>query len=164
MKKHRSKSPRYKEPPPERKQEVRAKEDPENFDRQTPAWQFNQIDKDHALWGFSQLSHEKLLNLIQQNLSNFETMTWAQIKSASGGKGEGKGTNHHNCPLEGFCTDAQKRLRELRNEDVSDELFSLRINAGTRLYGLKDGRIVKFIWYDPHHKTKNAAYPIKENR
>ena len=164
MAKKKSKTPRYKEPPEKRNQEARAKENPENFDRQTPAWQFHLIDKDHPRWGFSQLLPEKLLKLIQENLFNFETMTWAQIKSASGGKGKGKGTNNHSCPLEGFCDEAKNRLRKIRHDDISDDLFSLRIDAGTRLYGFKEGRTLKLIWYDPHHKTKKAACPTKENR
>ncbi len=85
-------------------------------------------------------------------------MTWFNIKSQSGGKAEGRGTNHHLLPIDKFTKDAQRRLGALKLDDA-DELFSLRLGNTLRLYGIKDGRVLRFVWHDPYHGDKQGAYP-----
>lgn len=131
---------------------------PQNFDIETPAWQFNRCDSDHARWGWNKLSAEDRWAIITTSLAAFERMTWAEIRKQAGGKGEGKGTNHHSLAIEGFCKEARDRLRELRLDDL-DELFSLRLANRTRLYGVKEGRVLRFVWHDPFHGEKTGAYP-----
>lgn len=83
------------------------------------------------------------------------------MKETSGGRSAG--TNHHNLALEGFTRDAKKRLIELKLDDIS-ELFSLRLSNTIRIYGIKDGRVLKILWYDQYHGSKNGAYPTGEDR
>ncbi len=139
--------------------EVRARENPGSTDHLSPAWQFHLCDTDHELWGWGKLEPKEFITLITQHLQNNEKMTWGQIKQAAGGKSSG--TNSHPVPMSGFITHAQKRLRELKL-DGYEELFSLRLNSTLRLYGIRDGRVLRFIWHDPHHGSKDGAYPTKK--
>ena len=139
--------------------EVRTKENPDSTDQLTPAWQFHRCDREHALWGWEKLPNEEFIKIIKDHLHGFENMTWVTIKQASGGRKSG--TNSHPLPIEGFAKDAIKRLQDLKLDDIS-ELFSLRLNNTLRLYGIKDGRVLRFIWHDPHHGTKSGAYPTQK--
>lgn len=137
---------------------VAVKENPGSTDHQTPAWQFNLCDKDHELWGWGKLKPLDFIGLIRQHLHSFENMAWSQIKQAAGGRSSG--TNSHPLAIEGFAIHAKKRLQQLNHDDV-DELFSLRLTNTLRLYGIRDGRVLKFIWHDPYHGSKDGAYPTK---
>jgi hypothetical protein len=139
--------------------EVRTKENPDSTDQLTPAWQFHRCDQDHDLWGWEKLSEKEFIKIIRDHLHSFENMTWNTIKQASGGRASG--TNSHPLSIEGFAKNAIKRLQELKLDDIS-ELFSLRLNNTLRLYGIKDGRVLRFIWHDPHHGTKSGAYPTSK--
>lgn len=138
--------------------EVRTKENPGSTDHQTPAWQFNLCDKDHELWGWEKLKPMDFISLIRQHLHSFENMVWSQIKQAAGGRSSG--TNSHPLAIEEFAIHAKKRLQQLNLDDI-DELFSLRLTNTLRLYGIRDGRVLKFIWHDPYHGSKDGAYPTK---
>jgi len=85
-------------------------------------------------------------------------MSWSELKQAAGGRSSG--TNNHSLPVDEFVKKAKKRLEELKLDD-HDELFSLRLNNTLRLYGIRDGRVLRFVWHDPHHGTDNGAYPTK---
>ena len=83
-------------------------------------------------------------------LRDFETMTWAQIKRAAGGRRYG--TNHHSLSIADDLGDgATVRARELRLG--VDELFSLRLTGKRRLIGIRSGRHFKVLWYDPEHEV-----------
>jgi len=138
----------------------RTKENPETADNLTPAWQFHRCDDSHAEWGWKKLSEQEYKHVIKQ-LCSFERMRWHEIKAASGGKAQGHGTNHHSLPIEGFTKSAQSRLRELKLDDI-ETLFSLRLDNMTRLYGIKDGRVLRFIWHDPFHGNAKGAYPTQK--
>lgn len=133
---------------------------PLSTDSQTPAWQFHRCDENHDLWGWNLLPPNERLKIIHE-LHEFEKMTWQTIKGTSGGRS--CGTNHHSLPVEEFIKSARDRLIELKLDDIS-ELFSLRLRNKTRIYGVKDGRALKILWYDIHHGTKKGAYPTGENR
>lgn len=139
-------------------QQIRAKENPGTTDHQTPAWQFHRCDEEHSLWGWSKLKDCEHLEIIK-SLHAFEKMPWNQIKQAAGGRSSG--TNSHSLPVDGFIKEAQKRLEQLKLDD-NDELFSLRLNNTLRLYGIRDGRVLRFVWHDPYHGSKDAAYPTKK--
>ena len=81
-------------------------------------------------------------------------MTWAAIMNASGGKS--RGTNNHPVKCENLLKKAQKRLKEIGQNDVS-ELFSLRLSGTIRIYGIRDGRALKLLWYDRDHDDLNKA-------
>lgn len=155
-----AKTPRYQREviasftPPSR--QPRATEDPGTTETQTPAWQFHRCDEPHHLWGWGKLSPEDRLGIISTHLIQLEKMTWAAIKQQCGGRR--RGTNHHSLPIDNFTRAAKTRLAELGLEEY-DELFSLRLMNKVRLYGIRDGRVLRFVWHDPHHGSANAAYP-----
>ncbi len=138
-------------------QQLRTKENPGSTDYQTPAWQFHRCDEEHEFWGWNKLAAEDRLKVIK-HLNSFETMTWSALKQQSGGKAEGRGTNHHPIPIANFTKSARNRLEVLKLDDV-DELFSLRLTNTIRLYGIKDGRVLRLIWHDPHHGNNHGVCP-----
>lgn len=85
-------------------------------------------------------------------------MTWAQLMQAAGGKKHG--TNSHFVPLNNLSSDARSRLLEIGQGDV-DGIFSLRLTGTKRIYGIRDGRALKLIWYDDDHgDNRNAVVPV----
>ena len=86
-------------------------------------------------------------------------MTWEEITRAAGGRA--RGNNSHFVRTERLTKQAKKRLSEIGQEDVS-ELFSLRLTATTRVYGIRDRRALKLLWYDPHHGANaRAVYRVR---
>jgi hypothetical protein len=132
-------------------------DNPDKFDQETISWQFCRLDWEHEHWGFNQLRSTDWRDL-RNALASFEGMTWAQIKQSCGGKRTG--TNHHSLALSEICNRAYRRLEELKLED-SDTVFSLRLMSVVRLYGIRDGRVFRLLWYDCHHDNKNAVYQLK---
>lgn len=134
---------------PDSKKSVKIQAVPESADRLSPAWQFHKRDVSHAEWGWGKLSHVQFCDLLHNQLCNFETMTWGEIFKAVGDKGSGN--MHHNISVDACVKLARERLAELHLDDV-DEIFSLRLNNKTRLWGIKEGRVLRFIWYDAKHE------------
>jgi len=141
-----------------RSREIRQGGNPDSFETQTISWHFHQIDQNHDLWGWAKLK-AKDWKLILAELMSLETMTWAKLKEAAGGRNHG--TNHHSLPTEKFCKRARERLAEKHLEEY-EEIFSLRLSNTLRLYGIRDGRVLRIIWHDPYHGTDNGAYPLKK--
>ena len=79
-------------------------------------------------------------------------MTWQDILNESGGKKKGKGNHNHSVPIEKLSREVQKRLETIRQDEVG-ELFSLRLDAKKRLWGIRDGHVLKLLWYDPNHQV-----------
>ena len=80
----------------------------------------------------------------------------ASIKEAAGGKKHG--TNHHSLRISELNSTARKRIVEL-GLDEYDKVFSLRLANTIRIYGIRDGRVMRLIWYDSSHGTKNGVCP-----
>ena len=136
---------------PDRNARIRRGGDPETG--RTPVWGLRRMDMDGA-WGWRRVESERWWNRILPVLQNFESMTWAELMSGSGGRSAG--TNNHPVPVGGLSRKARKRLGELRQDDL-DELFSLRIAGKERVYGIRDGRTFHLLRYDPNHDV----YPVK---
>lgn len=133
---------------PDVEKRVKIPSNPESSDKHTIAWQFHRRDHDHGTWGWNQLDDGQFLRLVNEHLSSFETMTWAELAKAAGGRRAGN--NHHFIAVADCCKDAQKRLTELKLDDF-DELFSLRLTGKWRLFGIRDGRVLRLIWCDQDH-------------
>ena len=129
--------------------------DPESTETETIAWHFHRFDKEHACWGWNKLkaAHWKA---VMAHLISFEGLTWARLKEQSGGRRNG--TNHHSLEISKLPTATQQRWTELGLDDF-DTVFSLRITNTLRLYGVREGRVMQFVWHDPHHGTKQGACP-----
>lgn len=112
-----------------------------NVKTQHPVWKFSSIDW-NGEWGWKKLSNEQWQSIIQK-LQNFESMTWGEIE----------GTHSHLVQISD-CPNplVQKRLNELQLDDYN-ELFSLRLSAKERIFGILFNNILKLLWYDPEHQV-----------
>lgn len=90
-------------------------------------------------------------------LRDFETMTWDTISQATHGA-RGK-TKSHFIPISKLIREAKDRLDEIRISDV-DEIFSLRLNGLTRIYGFRNSDVLDIIWVDRKHEI---CPPPKKN-
>ena len=132
--------------------------DPALHDRETIVWGFSSVDQEGP-WGWRTVAARDWWNEILPKLQGFESMTWAEIMQAAGGRT--RGSNSHFVFVEKLTRQAKDRLTGIRQDDVS-ELFSLRLTATTRIYGIRDRRALKLLWYDPHHGTNaRSVYPVR---
>lgn len=113
---------------------------PENAQQQTPLWALGIVELDGP-WTWRGMSSEQFSHVLER-LGQFERMTWGEIE----------GSRHHSVRVVGICKPGRDRLAEIRQDDV-DELFSLRLSGRIRLYGIRDGRVLKLLWYDPLHEV-----------
>lgn len=138
--------------------QVRLLYDPASYDRETIVWRFSSVDKDGP-WGWRTAAAGVWWSSIFPKLQNFETMTWAAIMAASGGRR--RGTNHHPVKVEKLTRQAKNRLEQICQDDV-DELFSLRLTQTQRIYGIRDRRALRLLWFDRHHGNNGrAVYPVR---
>ena len=154
----RGKNPKAKTPPPISKQTRTSDLDPSQHDYETIVWTFSILDQEGS-WGWRTAASSVWWGEILPKLQNFESMIWGDLAKASGGRR--KGNNHHFVKVEKLTKQARDRLVELKQEDVS-ELFSLRLTSRTRIYGVRDRRALKLLWYDIYHgNNTRAVYPVK---
>lgn len=111
--------------------------------QQTIAWQFNKIDLGGG-WCCKNIDAETLWGFIFDKIRNFETMTWAEIYTDK--------KNNHDVKKSQLTPEAQKRLKEINQNDI-DTLFSLRLSGLPRIWGIRDGRALQVLWYDPKHEV-----------
>jgi hypothetical protein len=130
--------------------EVRIKSDPLSHDREKPVWSFSVLDEDHAQWGWRNVNSGVWWDDILPKLQNFETMTWAEILRPAGGRSHGN--NNHPIPVAELCKAARDRLVDLQQDDI-DTVFSLRLAGAPRVMGIREGRVLKILWFDPDHEV-----------
>jgi hypothetical protein len=93
-------------------------------------------------WSFGRIGENDLLALLDR-VKSFETMTWTEIERSS---------NHYIDP-ELMDKDARDMLAEMRLDDMKDHLFSLRIGAKERLWGIRSEGVFEVLWWDPNHEV-----------
>lgn len=113
---------------------------PEDFESKTIVWHINTICRE-GNWGWEKVGRKMFWKDIVQKLSSFESMTWANIKAGGYGK---------TIPVFRICREAQRHLSAIRQEDT-DYLFELRLSAKKRVWGIRDQRVLKVLWWDPEH-------------
>ncbi len=156
-KRRKNKEVRSKKIPPKAK---KVQEDEYLFgaDQLTICWHLGKFDWDGP-WGEMACKSLDFRHLLEETISQWERMTWAEIYSASGGRA--KGNNSHPVDTSRISSKAKKRLRSIYLEDT-ESLVSLRINSRTRFYGIRDRRSFQFLWYDPWHHIKNkSVFPTR---
>ena len=153
------KRPKAKALPPDRKYPRTAPgADPVLHDRETIVWAFGIVDLEGP-WGWCTVAGRVWWSEILPKLQDFESMTWEEIMRAAGGRA--RGNNSHLVSVGNLTRQAKDRLTEIRQDDVSD-LFALRLTATTRIYGIRDRRALKLLWYDPHPGSNTrAVYPVR---
>jgi hypothetical protein len=107
---------------------------------QCVSWQIGTLDK-HGPWGWSQLRGGHFWNHVQAKLSEFERMTWQEIF---------RHRSNHPIKKKDLCPDAQKRLNQIKQDDT-DELISLALSNLIRVWGIRQGSVLKVLWWDPGH-------------
>lgn len=133
--------------------------DPALHDRETIVWAFGIADLE-GQWGWRTAAARVWWTEILPKLRDFESMTWVEIMRAAGGRA--RGNNSHFVEVRNLTARAKARLAEIGQDDVS-ELFSLRLSATVRIYGIRDRRALKLLWYDPHHGANaQAVYPVRQ--
>ena len=97
------------------------------------------MDNEHEKWSFLDNDVFNERNIINR-LSSLETQTWGEIV----------GGENHFIKVSDFIGEAQNRMTELKL--FYDELFSLRIDGRRRIFGILEGGVLFFLWYDREHE------------
>jgi len=99
-----------------------------------------------------------ILNFLKENpfwsnfytkIRHFETNLWHTIEREGYGK-KGK-TKHHYISVSKIIPEAQKRLEQLRLDDV-DELYSIRFAGEVRIFGIRKFNYFQVLWFDLNHE------------
>ena len=109
-----------------------------NVLRDQPSWRFQHLDVGGPYCPTS-MSPEKVLD-VREKLAGFESMTWGEIE----------GFRNHFIPVDQLIPAARARLTELRLDDI-DEVFSLRLSAKERIFGIRELAVLRLLWWDPGH-------------
>jgi hypothetical protein len=120
-----------------------------------PSWKLSRLDLEHAgSWSWDVTGSD--LREIVQFLQQMERLTWSEIRAQTTGGRTGH-RKHHSIEAERLCPEAQRRLRDLRLDDL-DELFRFRLSGRRRLWGAINGQDGAFyaLWWDPDHQV----YPV----
>jgi len=117
--------------------------DPERANEQTPVWSIALFDGEGP-WGRSKIDDEAhLWAEIYPKLRAYESMTWNEILQNK--------KRDHAVAIDGLIKAARDRLALLRLDDL-DELFRFRLGGTMRIWGIRDGRVFKLLWWDPDHE------------
>lgn len=106
-----------------------------------PVWQVSILDV-NGPWGWMNIDKVYFFTQILPKIQNFESMLWKDILHR----------NNHEVNVEQISKQAQKRLSDLKLDDV-ETMVSLRLTGKERLWGIKVYNILKFIWWDPNHEV-----------
>jgi hypothetical protein len=114
-----------------------------DYGGELPLWAFRIVDLDGP-WCWSKMDGGVLRDVLDR-LKQLETMSWHEIESKTGSHFIETGDT-------GFCKQARDRLAEIRQDDA-DALFSLRVTGRRRIWGIRDGGILRILWWDPEHEV-----------
>ena len=99
------------------------------------------MDTGDGKWNWQAVKKPRFLDIVIQRLKAFECMSWQEII----------GTGSHLIEIDKIIPEARKRLEDLNQEDV-DVLMSLRLSGKKRIWGIRDGSVLKVLWWDPNHE------------
>ncbi|HWJ26775.1 MAG TPA: hypothetical protein VNS32_09540 [Flavisolibacter sp.] len=88
-------------------------------------------------------------------LAHFESNNWNVIEKEPYGK-YGK-TKHHSVAISALIPEAQKRLIELKLDDI-EELFSIRLTGKIRIWGIRKLSYLQVLWFDFEHEVCPSTY------
>jgi hypothetical protein len=103
------------------------------------AWRFSGCDKGGP-FSWAALAHGEPFKEVIDRLHEFEMKSWDEIIE----------TGSH--PVEVYKCEksARDRLADIKQDDI-DELMSFRISGKKRVWCIKDGNIMRVLWWDPTH-------------
>lgn len=125
---------------------------PVQYDKMAPGWSFTRISKETE-WTF--LPDEFIQKqgdcinskCILSRLASFENMNWSDIKNQTHDKN--KSSNHFIEDFSKLCKKAKRRLRDL---NILEDFFSLRLENKKRIYGILRSNVLEILWYDNNHE------------
>ena len=121
-------------------------------DQKKPSWRFGRFDDACLDWGIDTMKAN--LETVLNGLKIYEGFTWHEIKTMTHDRGKSK---NHSVKLEGLTKEAQNRLSQIKNDDIT-EVFSLRFNNMFRVIGIRDGAVLYILWIDPDHKVCKVSH------
>lgn len=116
---------------------------PDDANGQTPVWSIAIFDA-AGPWGRGQPSETTLWSQIFPKLRNYESMTWGEIYRNK--------KRDHSVAVSGIVKVARERLVTLKLDDL-DELFRFRLSGTMRVWGIREGRVFRILWWDPDHEV-----------
>ncbi|WP_331125569.1 hypothetical protein [Longimicrobium sp.] len=105
-----------------------------------PLWAFRIVDLGGP-WCWSALSGDALREVLQR-MKEMETMTWHAITE----------TGSHAIETARLGKPARDRLVEIQQDDA-DHVYSLRITGKRRIIGIREGGVLRVLWWDPEHQV-----------
>ena len=117
------------------------------FYKRKPAWRISLLEMCDP-YGWQEITRDKLAE-IRTKLSSFESLTWNDILVV-------QGKRNHAIPKDRLSPEAQKRLDELRLDDI-DSVISLRLTGPNRVFGIKQADALLLLWWDPNHQVCPSA-------
>lgn len=112
-----------------------------------PLWAFVIVDLG-VPWCWSRMDGATIAEVLGR-LKHFESMTWSEIEAGTG--------SHLIRDHGGLSKAARDRLQEIEQDDT-DTLFSLRIGGKSRIFGIREGGVLRILWWDPEHEI----YPSRK--
>jgi hypothetical protein len=126
---------------------------PISYDLLYPTWSFKRMERE-SNWVFvpdELIAHENECldsKCVLSKLAHFERMTWREIKQQQHGK-SGKSSSHFINDLSKLHSVAQERLSALQ---ITENLFSLRLEGPVRIFGVLQSQTLEILWYDNKHE------------
>ncbi|MFW5631202.1 MAG: hypothetical protein ACOCNB_10525 [Acetivibrio ethanolgignens] len=125
-------------------------------DGEKPVWCFDKVDRD-GVFSFTPNDNKFDSKLIMEKIISYSSMTWREILNQKHDS-QGKSKNHYLSNTEGISALAKDRIKKLKLEEYTDDIFSFALNNTVRMIGLKQGEKFYPVWYDDSHKF----YPSKK--
>ena len=83
-------------------------------------------------------------HLIASAIKSTELRTWEDIGNHR--------DRDHPVTIDKLEKPARDRLATLKLDDT-DEIWSIRFTGRCRLWGIRDGTLIKILWLDPNHEV-----------
>ena len=138
------------------KKQPAAVEDPDKWRDQKPAWCVSRCDLEGCPWSWEHADKDGLKQILRR-LSEHEKRAWKEILLDTDGRGR-KCNGEIDADHERIARDAKNRLRHLGLAGF-DTLLKLRVDGPGRVWGIREGRALFIIWWDPTH----SVYPLDDS-
>ena len=107
-----------------------------------PCWRITHLEMCPP-YGWHEIDPATLV-YIQSKLRSFESMTLSQIFIRAK-------KQNHGVMVYKLCPQAQKRLRALGHDATIEELYTLRLAARQRIWGIRECNTFQLLWWDHNH-------------
>ena len=111
---------------------------------QYPLWAFRIVDLGGP-WCWSVLGGDSLREVLQR-MRELESMTWHAITE----------TGSHFIDTSALARVARERLVAIQQVDV-DQVYSVRVRGRRRIIGIREGGVLRVLWWDPEHEVCPSA-------